>query len=351
MQTPPLTPDEPTRLAALRATGLLDTPLEDRFEALTRLAQRLFDVPIAAISLIDADRQWFKSIQGLDAQETSRDVSFCGHTILNSEVMVIPDARKDPRFADNPLVTGSPHIVFYAGGPIRSRCGSHIASVCLIDTKPRQMTEEDKASLRDLAAMAQVQFEHSAHQSVAHELIGQLEVEKRNALIDPLTRLWNRDGIDNLFGQQIHECVEAGMGVAVILADIDRFKRINDNYGHPVGDQVLREFGRRLLAGARTCDHVGRYGGEEFIIVLGGCDSLDAAHDIAECLRKRVNEHPIQAEAEGINVTCSFGVCYMGPGDVVTPEDMICKADEALYRAKAEGRDRVSCHGPASSAA
>lgn len=351
MQIPPLTQDEPIRLAELRETGLLDTPIEDRFEALTRLAQRLFDVPIAAISLIDAGRQWFKSIQGLDAQETSRDVSFCGHTIQNREVMVVPDAREDPRFAANPLVTGPPHIVFYAGCPIRSRGGSHIASVCLIDTKPRHLTDEDKASLRDLAQMAQVQFDHSTQQSFANELIGQIETEKRNALIDPLTRLWNRDGIENQYAQQVSGCAEAALGMGVILADIDRFKLINDNYGHPVGDQVLRDFGRRLLCGARTCDHVGRYGGEEFIIVLGGCDSLGASRIIAERLRRRVSEQPIHTEAGEISVTCSFGVYYVEPGVVMTPEEMISKADKALYRAKADGRDRVCCHRPASSAA
>src|SRR5262245_38724444 len=102
MIAPPLSPDEPLRLKSLRATKQLDTPLEERFERITRLARRLLQAPIAAISLVDADRQWFKSIQGGAICETDRTISFCGHTILQDEVMVIPDAREDERFSDNP---------------------------------------------------------------------------------------------------------------------------------------------------------------------------------------------------------------------------------------------------------
>ena len=108
MIEPPLSPDEPFRLNSLRQLDLLDTPLEERFERITRLGRRLFQTPICAVSLIDADRQWFKSIQGLDAAQTSRDVSFCGHTILQHEILLVQDARLDPRFAKNPLVTGAP---------------------------------------------------------------------------------------------------------------------------------------------------------------------------------------------------------------------------------------------------
>ena len=119
MLEPPLPPDEAMRLAALRSLNILDTPAEERFDRITRLAQRLFDVPIALVSLVDTNRQWFKSCQGLDASETPRSISFCGHAILEDGPLIIEDATKDQRFADNPLVTGPPDIRFYTGQPLK----------------------------------------------------------------------------------------------------------------------------------------------------------------------------------------------------------------------------------------
>jgi len=152
MQPPRLPSDESERLVALKALNLLDTPAEPRFDRLTRIAQRHFGVAIALVSLVDAKRQWFKSRQGLDVCETHRDVSFCGHAILNDDVLCIPDALDDPRFADNPLVTGPPHIRFYAGAPLHALNGQRIGTLCLIDPAPRSLPPPDRALLLDLAA-------------------------------------------------------------------------------------------------------------------------------------------------------------------------------------------------------
>lgn len=124
MKAPDLPPEELERQAALERTGLLDTEPEERFDRFTRMACNAFRVPIALVSLVDENRQWFKSCQGLSASETSRGISFCGHAILNSSLLVIEDASLDPRFSDNPLVTGDPHIRFYAGAPYTTAKGS-----------------------------------------------------------------------------------------------------------------------------------------------------------------------------------------------------------------------------------
>jgi GAF domain-containing protein len=115
MLTPPTPSDETRRLQTLRSLKLLDTLPEERFDRVTRLAKQVFSTPIALVSLVDADRQWFKSRQGLDATETPRDISFCGHAILDDDITIVMDARKDQRFCDNPLVCGDPDIRFYAG--------------------------------------------------------------------------------------------------------------------------------------------------------------------------------------------------------------------------------------------
>ena len=154
MIEPGIPADEPARLDALRRLEILDTPPEERFDRITRVAARLFNVPIAAISLIDQDRQWFKSRHGLEAAETPRAVSFCGHTILQEDVLHVADATQDPRFAGNPLVTGEPHIRFYAGMPLRSPDGKALGTLCLIDTKAREFSNSDRRVLDDLAAWA-----------------------------------------------------------------------------------------------------------------------------------------------------------------------------------------------------
>lgn len=159
MRTPEFPPDESARLAALRSLLILDTAPEERFDALTFYCHSRFKVAIALVSLVDAERQWFKSACGLDARETSREVSFCGHTILGERVMVVPDARRDPRFFDNPLVAGPPFIRFYAGAPLRLSSGHVVGTLCLIDPQPRTLDDEEAAHLAELARLVVVELE------------------------------------------------------------------------------------------------------------------------------------------------------------------------------------------------
>jgi signal transduction histidine kinase/ActR/RegA family two-component response regulator len=152
MQIAPLPVDEDVRIEALRRYEILDSAPEEAFERITALAKRLFDVPIVLVSLVDVDRQWFKSCIGLDTRSTSRDVSFCAHAILSDEVMVVPDARLDPRFADNPDVTGGPEIRFYAGAPLKTAAGVSLGTLCIIDVVPRAgLTTPERQTLTDLA--------------------------------------------------------------------------------------------------------------------------------------------------------------------------------------------------------
>jgi GAF domain-containing protein len=159
MPAAPLPADEPDRLAALRALLILDTPPEERFDRIARFVADELEVPIALVSLIDDERQWFKARIGLDACSTSRDVAFCAHAILRPAVMVVPDATRDPRFADNPLVTGPPGIRFYAGAPLQLRDGARVGTLCAIDTRPRAIDEVDAAVLGTLARLVVEELE------------------------------------------------------------------------------------------------------------------------------------------------------------------------------------------------
>ena len=142
---------EDQRIKALHDLQILDTPPEERFDRITKIAQILFDVPIALVSLVDTNRQWFKSCVGLSARETPRSMSFCSHAILEEDVMAIEDAKNDVRFADNPLVTGEPYIRFYAGKPIRGPTNQLLGTLCIIDKIPRKLTKGDRGLLIDLA--------------------------------------------------------------------------------------------------------------------------------------------------------------------------------------------------------
>jgi len=149
----PIPQDEAKRLEALRSLEMLDTPPEERFDRVTRLASRLFKVPIALVSLIDGNRQWFKSAQGLTVSETPRAISFCGHAICGDEIFLIPDAQRDARFKDNPWVRGEPKIRFYAGYPLDGPGGYKLGTLCIIDRRPRKLKREDHQILKDLAAL------------------------------------------------------------------------------------------------------------------------------------------------------------------------------------------------------
>jgi PAS domain S-box-containing protein len=173
VREPAVPEDERGRLQALRALEVLDTPAEERFDRITRMAARVLDVPMALVSLVDTDRQWFKSSVGLDVPETPRDVSFCAHAILEEGALVVPDTHADPRFADNPLVLGGPRIRSYAGHPLRAPDGHRIGTLCALDTVPRQLDADDLAALADLAAWAELEL-GSIERSKARDTEGRL---------------------------------------------------------------------------------------------------------------------------------------------------------------------------------
>jgi len=173
----PLPPDEVRRLKSLRRYSILDTPPEAAFDRIASLAARMLSMPMAAVTLVDEKRQWFKACSGLDVRETSRECSFCAHTILADDVFIVPDALNDRRFSDNALVTGAPHIRFYAGYPLKAADGSNIGALCVIDTKPRELSAEDQAILRDLGQIG------------VNELQLRLEILERNELAVTVERM------------------------------------------------------------------------------------------------------------------------------------------------------------------
>ncbi len=170
MHVPEIPFNEAQRLRVLQSLNILDTPPEERFDRLTRITRHLLQTPIVLISLIDEKRQWFKSRQGLEATETPREISFCGHAIHGSEILCVPDASADPRFADNPLVTHNPHIRFYAGAPLEIEAGQRVGTLCIIASEPRQLTAAEAVVLQDLAQCVVAELRADSVLRVAQQL-------------------------------------------------------------------------------------------------------------------------------------------------------------------------------------
>lgn len=314
MKTPDLPVDEAERLQALQSLHLLDTDREERFDRFTRLARRLFNVPIALVSLVDADRQWFKSAQGLDeVSETPRDISFCGHAILRPEPMVVPDALQDQRFVDNPLVVGPPHIRFYAGRPLRGPSGHPVGTLCLLDTVPRQLSEEDLALLGDLADM------------VEHELAILLL-----ATLDELTGLTNRRGFEALARHSLGMCRRLQRPAVLLFFDLDGFKRINDDHGHAEGDRALQTFARLLRSTFRESDVVARLGGDEFAVLLTNATPQDCDRALQR-LTLALYEHNATA---AYPLRHSVGRADFDPARHPDAAALLAEADRLMYRQK-----------------
>ncbi len=212
MQHPLIPDNEDARLTALRSLRILDTPFEERFDRITRTAVRLFQVPVALVSLVDENRQWFKSCQGLDVRETPRNVSFCSHAILSDGPLIIEDARLDPRFADNPLVTGKPHVIFYAGQPLSGPGGHKLGTLCLIDHHARPFAEDERNALRDMAAWVELELGSARMESLITCLSDAMLIFNSHGVIEeanPAAEELFSQNRQELIGQQIETFIPA----------------------------------------------------------------------------------------------------------------------------------------------
>ena len=490
-------PDETERLDALRRLNLLDSGPAEVFDTVTRLASLALRVPIVLVSLVDANRQWFKSKVGLEVCETPRDISFCAHAVYERHPLVIGDAAQDPRFAGNPLVTGPPHIRSYLGIPLYTRDRFPIGTLCSIDRQPRNFGDTEVALMSDYAKIIEAflhakelatksegvlqyamererlfreTFEQAAvgivHVSLrgdvlrvnqrACDMLGYTPAELRGltflgvthpddvklnvrefrralageidsyrieqrfrckdghhlwallsvalkrlpsgqpdhsiVVIDDISArkqaeavlLMSRDslqqqvttqtqklqeshdgllacnaklaadsGTDHLTGlpnrrsfsgrseQAARAYATSGAPYGLVLMDLDNFKHINDEYGHDVGDEVLRAMGVLLLRQTRgSADLAARLGGEEFAVLC--CGSLDenSLRGLAERIRNQILKTTFNTSKGVLRFTSSFGLSLSQPDDADW-NTLYGRADAALYEAKAAGRDRI----------
>ncbi len=301
-------------MAKLRSLGILDTPNEWRFDRLTQLTQRIFKVPISVVSLVDENRQWFKSSVGLNVSETPRAESFCGHAILGPEILIIEDTLRDERFSDNPLVLGEPHIRFYAGCPLVLD-NRRLGTLCIIDQSPRSLDQDQIETLRDLASV------------VERELSATLLATK-----DDLTGLSNRRGFLALAQQSLQLCNRQGIPVCLLYLDLDRFKAINDTRGHEEGDRALITFAETIQHVCRDSDVIARLGGDEFVVLLIN-STKDQARQVVNRFKEALNQANKLSNRD-YEMEFSFGIMSYQPERHETIAELLSDGDELMYELK-----------------
>lgn len=310
---------EQQRVQALKALDILDTPAEYRFDRITRLAKRLFDVPISLISFVDVERQWFKSHPDFDEPETSREVSFCAHALGFQDVFVVTDATKHPRFKENPVVTDAETPVrFYVGCPLQLQGGERIGTLCLIDTKTRHFSDQERVVLKQLAALVEEELEADEYQDIDH-----------------LTQLFNRSAFERRTRSMLEIAERSQLGIYLLLIDIDNFRHFNEVYGHTAGDETLVAVANILREKFRQSDIIGRFSGDEFSILMVNKHDHDELEltTIVERVKHEIDAVINQTIAtESLKLTVSTGVATATNDPNFSYSRLLYEAEHDLHR-------------------
>jgi diguanylate cyclase (GGDEF)-like protein len=319
----PLPANEVQRLRELERRSVLDTGGDEHFDRIVQLASEVLGMPVALISLVDRDRQWFLSRLGITTKETPREMAFCAHAIADEGVLVVPDALLDERFSTNPLVVAEPHVRFYAGAPLRTAEGHNLGTLCVIDHEPHELSDHQLELLQLLAAL----------------VMRELEL-RRLATIDPVTSLYTRSSFFSLAEKELKRTRRENLPLSLLNIDVDDFRQINNRWGHRAGDRVLADLCNACAAQLRPQDLFGRIGDEEFAILLVGVDG-DEAMGIAEAIRGEVSN------LHGVFSHSDYQPCISGGLTSLTADDqgfldLFSRADQALFLAKGNGRNQIA---------
>lgn len=321
MLAPEIQMDEQKRVKKLHALNILDTAAEERFDRLTRLAKRAFNVDISIITLVDSDRQWFKSTTQPNSlpTETTRDISFCAHAILGSEAMVVEDASLDERFKDNPLVINEPKIRFYAGYPLRTKNGSALGTLCVLASEPRHFSVEDLLILNDLGAMAE--------QEIA---------TIQSSTLDDLTKISNQRGFLEYAGRSYTVSKRKGVQCSLLLLSLNNLDRIVEKFGPTKSKLVLVSFTDLLREVFRDSDIFGRIDNNEFAVFM--LESDDANAKAALIRLHNSLEQYIEQDGLAYSMQFSAGHIVALPGTNLTLDDLLALARERMETDKLSDR-------------
>lgn len=290
MKAPAIPANESDRLLSLRDSGLLESTYHQPYDRITRLAKRIFGVPVAMINLIDEHSLVALSANGSTVNLPPRSHSFCGHTLSHNAPLVVPDTHNDARFGDNPQVRGSLGVRFYVGIPLHLPDGAIAGTLCLMDSVPRDFRDQDIAALKDLAALAEDEFAAACA-----------------ATTDDLTGLFNRRGFTQFAAFALSSARRRAEPLTLAWMDLEHFRKLNERYGHAVGDIALKAMAELMRASFREADLLVRYGNDEFAVLFADTDE-QGAWIAMQYLNEQVAEYN-QRGLHPWSLTFSWGVC------------------------------------------
>jgi diguanylate cyclase (GGDEF)-like protein len=319
----PILPNEVQRQRDLERQGVLDLPEDEHFTRLVQLASTVLETPIALISLVDRDRQWFLARHGLEATETPREMAFCAHAIASDETLVVPDARQDPRFCTNPLVTTDPKICFYAGTPLQSRDGHNLGTLCVIDRLPRHFSTNQVKLLEDLAQL----------------VLRELEL-RRLATVHPITGFANRISFLEQAKPELERARKAGADLALLAIEIDHFSQIRHRWGQEASDRALEDVAGLLRSQLCPKDLIGQIGDQEFALLMVDANP-EGAMERAEAIRCGIAELGGVFSGSGHRLQISGGLTLLAPADGGA-QDLLLRAERALFLAQGNGHNQIA---------
>jgi len=339
MSTTQLIHTETLQLAEMQVKDLIQTPLEARFNRLARMTRRALGMRVAAISFLNSEGEWFKAVNGWNVSDLPLERSLAATLVGDEGTVAIGDTLEDVRTRNHPLVTGSPRFRFCAMQPIVDRFGNNIGAVAVYDTEPHRVTAELVEAISDAGELAQRELLLSDFGGIQQKLLAKLDASRRQALLDELTRLWNRRGGMLLLEQALESNDRKDASVGVCVIDVDDFKMVNDQYGHAMGDVVLRKLAAAIVDSIRPGDIACRLGGDEFLLLIPdvGPEQLE---QIKERVRSRVQSLVIGTRAGKVKVTVSVGGTIANLGSATSADDLLHRADEAMYEAKRRKGER-----------
>lgn len=327
MQKPDIPHNEEERTRAIQSLGIIYSPSEARFDRITRLVCRHFDVDTALVTIVYKEIQWFKSLQGLNACSTAREVSFCGHAILGDDALIVENALLDTRFMDNPLVKESPRIRFYAGQPIKDEFGVTIGTLCLIDSVPRTFSQEDRQDLRDFARLVEAELAKPAEDSVLTRFIRSLNENQRSLFIDPIVGSWNRRGFEALLDKEIENALRHNQELTLIHVKLSSFDLILNRFGH----ERIIDFTKFTASIVRdqlpNGSSIGSLGADAFVAVCSGMKPSEADR-IIEQLKKRFTEATL--ETHGVKALVDVEITSLLLSGAQLRQNAIAAVDQLL---------------------
>ena len=319
----PIPQDELERQRDLERQGILNHPGDEHFDRLVRLTATVLETPIALISLVDGERQWFLAHHGLDASQTPRQMAFCAHAIAGDEPLVVPDARQDSRFCTNPLVTGDPFVRFYAGIPLQSNQGHNLGTLCVIDRQPRHFSNNQVALLDDLAKLVLREFEL-----------------RRLATVQPISGFPTRASFLEQAEPELARARQGDSPLALLVIELDHFSQLRQRWGQQASDQVLLDVAALLSSQQSPQDLLGQIDEQKFALLMANTD-LDAALERADAIRCGINELSGVFTASGHRLGISGGLTQLALADQ-GPQDLLHRAEKALILAQGNGQNQIA---------